>query len=86
MPHKTRPRHLRDVRAGRQNRTRYTGVDTTRNERTYNVIFVWGVHDMSTRRIAVYDKNKAMRAAKGLAAKGAQDRAGQEGRPSTARS
>lgn len=67
MPHKSRPRHLRNAK-----RTRSHNPDTTRNERSYNVVFVWGSDDMTTRRLAVYDRHKAMACAKSLAARGAK--------------
>lgn len=72
MPHKTRPRHLRAIRAGRPNRSRQDAVDTTRNVPTYNVIFVWGGSDLTPRRMAYFNRQHAFRYAKERVERGAR--------------
>ena len=72
MPHITRPRPVRAKRAGRANRSRVGSVDTTRNWASYSVIFVWGEHDMTTRKSLLFGRREAIRFAKELLQRGAK--------------
>ncbi|MGW8703112.1 hypothetical protein ACWGOK_40425 [Streptomyces eurythermus] len=69
MSHSKRPRQIRGLKSARLKRSRF---EATLNDRSYNVLFVWGPEDMAARTMAASNMRKALERAKALADRGAK--------------
>lgn len=73
MPHTFRKRSSRGAtKAARFKRSSLGKAEKTRNEPTYNVIFVWGGKDITPHRMASFDRQHAFRYAKERVQQGAK--------------
>ncbi|MFD8839824.1 hypothetical protein [Streptomyces griseofuscus] len=69
MPHTSRPRQIRRMKSARLKRASF---EAALNNRSYDVVFVWGAGDMAARCMAVADEDKALQRAMDLADRGAK--------------